>query len=206
MTKRKGNRWIARQQKDIYVKASKQDGYRSRASYKLLELQNKYKILKSGMKVVDLGAAPGGWSQVASKIIGSKGKLWALDILPIDPISNNVTCLKGDFNTSEVHDNLSKLLDNTRIDWVISDIAPNITGCSTIDQPRVMELLEQVWTFAQRHLKAQGGLLVKAFQGEGLDEYVRCLKQHFKTVFIKKPDSSRAQSKELYVLARGYNI
>lgn len=204
MTKSR-NAWLTRQKKDIYVQAAKKDGYRSRASYKLIELQTKYKFLKPGMKVVDLGAAPGGWSQVVIDIIGPKGSLWALDILAIDPITN-VKVIQGDFTTQEVHDKLISMLEGALLDWVVSDIAPNMSGCTAVDQPKSMDLLENVWDFAKQHLKPQGGLLFKAFQGEGLDEFVKGIKQNFKSVVIKKPNSSRAQSREVYVLARGYNI
>ncbi len=205
MTNRKTSAWLARQKKDKYVQAARKEGYRSRASYKLLELQNKYDFLKPGMKVVDLGAAPGGWSQVVIKIIGEKGCLWALDILPIEPIYN-VEIIQGDFTTQEVHDELASSLGKEALDWVISDIAPNMSGCSAVDQPKSMGLLENVWYFAKQHLKSNGGLLFKAFQGEGLDQFINDLKKHFKSVVIRKPDSSRPKSKEIYVLARGYNI
>lgn len=204
--KKSSNSWLQRQKKDPYVKASKKDGYRSRASYKLDEFQKKYKIIKPGMNVVDLGAAPGGWSQVASKLVLPKGKVWALDLLPIDPISN-VTFIQGDFTDPNVQDKFISLIgDSTRIDWVLSDMSPNMTGTRAIDQPKMMSLLDNVWYFTQQHLAPKGGLLMKAFQGEGLDEFVRSLKLHFEQVIIKKPDSSRSESRELYLLARGYNI
>lgn len=199
------NQWLARQKKDPYVQAAKKEGYRSRASFKLLELQNKYKFLKPGMKVVDLGAAPGGWSQVAAQIVGSHGKLWALDILPIAPILD-VEIVQGDFTTQEVHDTLASALNRQKLDWVISDIAPNMSGCTFVDQAKSMDLLENVWDFARQHLSANGGLLCKAFQGEGFDSFVQNLRKSFKSVVIKKPDSSRSKSREVYVLARGYNI
>lgn len=205
MTNRKNSSWLARQKRDKYVQAAKKEGYRSRASYKLLELQNKYNLIKPGMKVVDLGAAPGGWSQVLAGILGDKGKLWALDILPIDPISN-VSIIQGDFTTQQIHDDLSNALNGERLDWVVSDIAPNMSGCISVDQPKSMDLLENVWDFASHHLRPGGGLLFKAFQGEGLDSFINGLKKQFKSVVIKKPNSSRAESREVYVLARGYNI
>lgn len=198
--------WMQRHLNDPYVKASKIDGYRSRASYKLLELQEKYQLLKPGMRVVDLGAAPGGWSQVVAQKIGAKGHVWALDLLPMAPITN-VTFIQGDFNTEEIHAALREALGvGTKLDWVLSDLSPNMTGTMAIDQPRSLELLENVLDFAKQHLKPQGGLLAKAFQGEGFDEFVRDLRKNFKQVAIKKPDSSRVESRELYVLARGYNI
>lgn len=204
--KKSSSAWLQRQKNDPYVKASKKAGYRSRASFKLEELHKKYRLLKPGMNVVDLGAAPGGWSQVASKLVSPKGKVWALDLLPMAPISQ-VTFIQGDFTDAQVQDELISLIgDSTRIDWVLSDMSPNITGTRAIDQPKMMSLLDNVWYFAQEYLSPKGGLLVKAFQGEGLDEFVKCLKVNFEQVIIKKPDSSRAESRELYLLARGYNI
>lgn len=207
MAKRPGQKqWLQRQRNDPFVKASKVDGYRSRASYKLLELHNKYQILRKGMKVVDLGAAPGGWSQVIAKLILPQGKLMALDILPMAPIPY-VDFIQGDFTEDSVHEQLTTVLGSERgLDWVFSDLAPNLTGLVDVDQANSLELLEKALMFAKQHLKSKGGFLVKAFQGQGTDEYVSLLKKSFDQVLIKKPVSSRAESREIYLLARGYNI
>ena len=191
---------------DPYVQASKRDGYRSRASYKLLELQDKYKLLKKGMKVVDLGAAPGGWSQVANELISPSGQVWALDLLPIAPIPR-VHCIQGDFNDEKIHQLLADTMgEDTTVDWVLSDLAPNLSGIRDLDEARSLELLEMVWEFASKHLKNKGGMLVKVFEGNEAQQYIKRVKQHFDQVLIRKPLASRAESKEIYMLARGYNI
>ncbi|HET9843951.1 MAG TPA: RlmE family RNA methyltransferase, partial [Gammaproteobacteria bacterium] len=175
-------------------------------SFKLKELQKKYNFLRKGMYVVDLGAAPGGWSQVAVEYILPNGKLWALDLLEMTPIPN-VQFIQGDFTDPKIVDTLIQAMGvETKVDWILSDLAPNLTGLIDVDQPKIIHLLESVFNFSNQYLKPQGGLLVKAFQGEGIDTYVKSLKQRFSQVLVRKPDSSRAESREIYVLARGYNI
>ncbi|MGE3318161.1 MAG: RlmE family RNA methyltransferase [Candidatus Berkiella sp.] len=198
-----GKSWIERHLNDPYVKKAQQQGYRSRASYKILEIQEQDKLFRQGMSIVDLGAAPGGWSQVLAKIIGAKGKLIALDILEMEPISG-VTMLQGDFTEQATLDALEAEVKGQPIDWVVSDMSPNISGIIDVDQPRVMELAELAFEFAKDHLKSGGGLLFKIFQGEGFDLFIRTVRKHFKQVNIRKPDASRSASRELYVLARGY--
>jgi len=195
--------WLDEHVNDEYVKRAQKDGFRSRAAYKLLELNERDQILAPGMKVVDLGAAPGGWSQVAAKIVGDKGRVVGLDLLPIDPL-NNVEFLQGDFREEEIYEALMALMNGEKVDVVISDMAPNISGLGTIDQPRAIYLAELVQDFAQKMLKKGGCMLVKLFQGGGFDEYVNGLRHGFEKVYIRKPKASRARSREVYVLAKGY--
>ena len=195
------SRWLKEHFEDEYVKRSWKDGYRSRAAYKLLEIQEKYRILKSGMTVVDLGAAPGGWSQIAAKWVGDKGKVLALDILPMDTLAD-VTFLQGDFTDQAVYDELIKILDGRKVDWVLSDMAPNLSGTRTLDQPRAIYLVELAIDFADQVLQKGGGMLVKLFQGQGSEAVIKTLRQKYKNVSIKKPDASRSRSSEVYVLAQ----
>jgi 23S rRNA (uridine2552-2'-O)-methyltransferase len=188
---------------DEYVQRAQRDGYRSRASYKLLELQDKDKILKPGQIVVDLGAAPGGWSQVAAAIVGDKGKVLAMDILEMDGI-HGVDFLQGDFREQSVLEALTKLLEGRAVDLVISDLAPNTSGVRAVDQPRSMYLCELALDFARNTLRPGGGFVTKIFQGEGFDEYIRDVRSSFTRVVTRKPKSSRPKSREVYVVATGY--
>jgi 23S rRNA (uridine2552-2'-O)-methyltransferase len=196
-------RWLERQRSDPYTQQAKQQGYRSRAAFKLLEIQLKDNILRKGMNVVDLGAAPGGWSQVTSKLIGRSGTIIALDILPIEPL-DGVDIVQGDFQEDEVFEQLTALLKGKRIDLVISDMAPNLSGINAVDQPRSVYLAELALSFAQSVLVKGGALLVKLFQGEGFETYWSMLKEQFDYVVIRKPKSSRAESREVYLLAKGF--
>lgn len=206
--------WLDRQKKDFFVKQSKKDGYRSRAAYKLLEFQEKYCLLKSGMMVVDLGAAPGSWSQVAAGLVISKnaiennklsGKLIAVDILPIEPIQN-VDIIMGDFTTPEVFEKICSLIMPKKADLILSDMAPNLSGIWAVDVPRAMYLAEVVMNLVKKLLKKDGNLLIKLFQGEGFDKYLVMLREYFAKVIVSKPKSSRAESREIYVLAKGYKL
>lgn len=199
------NAWLQRQDKDPFVKLAKAQGYRSRASFKLLELQQKYRLFKPGMNIIDLGAAPGGWTQVIEHIIGKTGNIIALDLLPIAPIEN-VMVIQGDFTEEKTYIALQRLIDNQKIDWIISDMAPNMSGTWIVDQAKAMYLVECALDFAQQTLKPGGGFLVKSFQGEGFETILKILRAHFKKVVIKKPKASRAESREIYLLATGYNI
>jgi len=199
------NAWLQRQDNDPFVKLAKTQGYRSRASFKLLELHQKYKLFKAGMHVIDLGAAPGGWSQVVAKELGKAGHVIALDLLPIVPIEN-VSVIQGDFTQSTTHDALQHVLNNKKVDWILSDMAPNMSGTWVVDQAKAMYLVECAFDFATHTLKPGGGFLVKTFQGSGFDMVLKNLRAHFKTVLIKKPKASRSESKEIYLLATGYNI
>ena len=199
------HRWLREHFDDEYVKKAKREGYRSRAVYKLDEIQQKDRIIKPGMAIVDLGAAPGGWSQYASGLLGGKGTLVAMDILPMEVLSG-VTFVQGDFSEDDVLDKLLQLLERQKTDLVMSDIAPNITGMDAVDQPRAMYLAELAVDFAERVLRPGGDLLIKVFQGEGFDELVRGLRGNYKKVVIRKPRASRPRSREVYALARGRKI
>ena len=199
------NRWLKEHFDDEYVKRAQKEGYRSRAVYKLEELNEKDRFLQHGMTVVDLGAAPGGWSQYAVKKVGSKGRVVALDILPIEPLAE-VEILEGDFREQEVLDQLNERLENHKVDLVLSDMAPNISGMSAVDQPKVMYLAELALDFARANLASEGDLLVKLFQGESFDPYVQDLRRYFTKVKFRKPKASRPRSREVYALARGYKL
>ncbi|MCH9769767.1 MAG: 23S rRNA (uridine(2552)-2'-O)-methyltransferase RlmE [Gammaproteobacteria bacterium] len=197
--------WMREHQADPYVKRAQQEGQRSRAVYKLLEINDKDKLFKSGMTVVDLGAAPGGWSVVARELVGQKGKVIALDRLEMEPITG-VDFIQGDFTDDEVLDQLLQVLENKRVDLVISDMAPNISGMKSIDQPRVMYLAELAWDLAARVLKPGGAFLVKVFQGEGIDAYSRLLKPCFETLKFRKPKASKPKSREIYLIGIGFKV
>lgn len=195
--------WLKRHVNDPYVKQAQKDGYRSRASYKLLEVQEKYKLIRPGMSVVDLGAAPGGWSQVTSRLIGGQGRLIASDILEMDSIPD-VTFIQGDFTQDEVLARILEAVGNSQVDLVISDMAPNMSGTPAVDMPKAMFLCELALDLAQRILKPGGNFLIKIFQGEGFDIYLKDARQKFDKVQMIKPDSSRDSSREQYMLAWGY--
>jgi 23S rRNA (uridine2552-2'-O)-methyltransferase len=188
---------------DEYVKKAQAMGYRSRSTFKLIEIQEKDRIIKPGMNIIDLGAAPGGWSEYASKIVGKKNKVIALDLLDIDPIEG-VDFIQGDFREDDVLDALYKLLDGAAIDLVMSDMAPNISGNKAMDQPRSIYLAELALDTAQTVLQKGGTFLIKMFQGVGFDEYKRDVEKSFSSVIIRKPKSSRARSNEVYILAKGF--
>ncbi|MBA1204949.1 23S rRNA (uridine(2552)-2'-O)-methyltransferase RlmE [Pseudomonas capeferrum] len=195
--------WLKEHFNDPYVKKAQKDGYRSRASYKLLEIQEKYRIIRPGMSVVDLGAAPGGWSQVTSRLIGGQGRLIASDILEMDSIPD-VTFIQGDFTQDEVLAQILEAVGNTHVDLVISDMAPNMSGTPAVDIPKAMFLCELALDLAMRVLKPGGDFLIKIFQGEGFDVYLKDTRLKFDKVQMIKPDSSRDRSREQYLLARGY--
>lgn len=195
--------WLRRHFTDPFVKEAQRLGYASRAAFKLLSIQKKDKIFKPGMIVVDLGAAPGGWSQVATECVGERGRVIAIDILPM-PTMPDVTFIQGDFNDMEVLDQLLLTLDGKLVDVIISDLAPNMSGQKSIDLPRSIHLLELALDCAEKILKKDGTFLFKAFQGPGLEEFLKTVKLHFATVKYRKPDASRSESKEVYVLANGF--
>lgn len=207
MTKRStsSSRWLAEHFSDPYVKRAQQEGWRSRAVFKLEEIQRRDHLLKPGMAVVDLGAAPGGWSQYAAKVLGGKGRIVALDILPMDPLPG-VEFLQGDFDQETTLQALRELLGGAKLDLVLSDIAPNITGVEDVDLPRAMYMAELALGFARETLRPGGSLLVKVFQGQGFPEYLRELKVSFQNVASRKPKSSRSRSREMYLLARNYRL
>ena len=196
------HRWLQEHNKDHYVKRSQQEGYRSRASYKLLELQEKDRLFKPGMTVVDLGSAPGGWSQVAVKLVGDKGRVVASDILPMDSIAG-VDFVQGDFTEEAVFEEILQLLDDGQADLVISDMAPNMSGMKAVDQPRAMYLVELALDLASQVLKPEGIFVAKVFHGEGFDSFLQEVKSRFQRVVTRKPDASRSRSREVYLVARG---
>ncbi|WP_438952058.1 23S rRNA (uridine(2552)-2'-O)-methyltransferase RlmE [Porticoccus sp.] len=195
-------RWLQEHNSDHYVKRAQQDGYRSRASYKLLELHKKDRLFKPGMTVVDLGAAPGGWSQVAAALVGDKGRIIASDILPMDSIAG-VDFVEGDFTEITVFDEILRLLDGQQADLVISDMAPNMSGMKAVDQPRAMYLIELALELACQILKPEGVFVAKVFYGEGFDDFLRAARQRFQQVVTRKPDASRSRSREVYLVAKG---
>jgi 23S rRNA (uridine2552-2'-O)-methyltransferase len=198
-------RWLKEHFSDAWVKKAQKEGYRSRAVYKLEEIQTKDRILRPGMAVVDLGAAPGGWSQYASRLVGSRGTILAMDILPMDPLPH-VEFVQGDFREDAVLEKLLGLLEGRKPDLVMSDIAPNVSGVDAVDQPRAMYLAELAVDFADRVLRPGGDLLMKVFQGEGFDELIRDLRRRYRKVVIRKPAASRPRSREVYALARGRKV
>lgn len=197
------HKWLQEHHRDQYVKRAQTDGYRSRASYKLIEINQKDKIFKPGLIVVDLGAAPGGWSQVAAKLVGPEGKIVASDILKMDPI-DKVDFVLGDFTNSDVLQNILNLLDNNLVDLVISDMAPNMSGIRGVDQTKAMYLIELALDMACKVLKPGGNFVVKVFHGEGFDQYMLELKKRFKRVMSRKPDASRSRSREVYFVAKNF--
>ena len=194
---------LKRHVNDPYVKQAQKDGYRSRASYKLLEIQEKYKLIRPGMSVVDLGAAPGGWSQVTSRLIGGQGRLIASDILEMDSIPD-VTFIQGDFTEDAVLGQILEAVGNSQVDLVISDMAPNMSGTPEVDMPKAMFLCELALDLAERILKPGGNFVIKIFQGEGFDVYLKDARKKFDKIQMIKPDSSRGSSREQYMLAWGY--
>lgn len=197
-----GKAWMQEHVNDPYVQQAKRHGYRSRAAFKLSEIDERDKLLKPGMVVVDLGAAPGGWSQVAAQKVGARGRVIALDLLEMGAIPG-VEFMQGDFTEESMLHALEAKLGGQKVDLVISDMSPNISGIALSDQARSMHLTELALDFAVNHLKIGGNFLVKLFQGEGFDEYVRLARTHFKQVSVRKPDASRGRSRETYLLAKG---
>jgi 23S rRNA (uridine2552-2'-O)-methyltransferase len=194
--------WLREHHDDAYVLQARKDGYRSRAVYKLIEIQNKDQILKSGQFVLDLGAAPGGWSEFATQFAGNKGRLIAVDLLPIEPIAG-VEFIQGDFTESSVLDQILKLVDKQKLDLVLSDMAPNISGIGTVDQPKSIYLAELAFELARDCLHQDGSFVVKLFQGEGFEELTSAFRLVFKSVKFRKPKASRARSREIYAVCCG---
>lgn len=197
------SRWLNEHVNDPYVKRAQKDGYRSRASYKLIELNDKDKLIRPGMLVMDLGSAPGGWSQVAGKIVGDHGRVIASDILPMDPL-DNVDFIQGDFTDEGVFQQILAKLNGRQLDLIISDIAPNISGVAAADQAASMYLVELTLDMVRQVLKPGGNYAVKVFQGEGSDEFLRDVRSSFEKVMIRKPEASRPRSREVYLVAKGF--
>lgn len=195
--------WLKEHFDDPFVKQAQKEGYRSRASYKLLEMQEKDRLFRPGMTVVDLGSAPGGWSQVASRLIGDKGRIIASDILPMDSIAD-VTFIEGDFTEDSVFEEILSAIGDQPVDLVISDMAPNMSGTPAVDQPAAMYLCELALDMAEKVLKPGGDFLIKVFHGEGFDDYFKLMRSRFDKVVTRKPDASRGRSRETYLLGKGF--
>ena len=196
------SRWLQEHHQDEYVLKARAQGYRSRAVFKLAEIQQKDHVLKAGQLVLDLGAAPGGWSEYASTIIGDQGKIIALDLLPIEPIAG-VSFLQGDFTEQETLDRLLALIGDRRCDLVLSDMAPNLSGMDSVDQPRSIYLAELAFDLAENFLNSTGVFVVKLFQGAGSEELISSFRKRFRSVKLRKPDASRSRSSEIYAICDG---
>ncbi len=199
------SRWLQEHARDPYVKRARKEGLRSRAAFKLEELQRTERLIRPGMVCVDLGAAPGGWSQLAVRQLHGKGEIFALDVLPM-PAIPGVTFIQGDFRESEVLDRLLAALAGRPVDLVMSDMAPNMSGIDAVDQPRALDLEELALDFARRVLKPGGDLLLKVFQGAGFQQFVQSTRQSFDSVRLRKPEASRSRSAEMYLLARKFRM
>jgi 23S rRNA (uridine2552-2'-O)-methyltransferase len=197
------SRWLAEHVNDPYVKRAQIDGYRARAAYKLIELNDKDKLIRPGMLVVDLGSAPGSWSQIAAPLVGDKGRVVASDILPMDALAN-VDFIQGDFTEQSVFDQIMEKLGGQRADVVISDMAPNISGIDSADQAASMYLVELALDMARKVLKPKGDFLAKVFQGEGSDAYIKDARSSFDKVMVRKPAASRPRSREVYLVCKGF--
>jgi 23S rRNA (uridine2552-2'-O)-methyltransferase len=198
-------RWLAEHAADPYVKRAHDEGWRSRAAFKLEEIQKTDRLLKPGMTVVDLGAAPGGWSQYVARRLDGKGRVIALDVLDM-PAIPGVEFIQGDFNDESVLGQLNALLGGAKVDLVMSDMAPNMMGIADVDHDRSMQLVELAEAFAVQALRPGGDLLIKVFQGRGFQPLVARLRKSYETVKLRKPKASRSRSPEVYVLARGYRL
>ena len=196
------SRWLQEHARDPYVRRARREGWRSRAVFKLEQIQRAERLIRPAMLVVDLGAAPGGWSQFAARTLGGRGEVFALDILPMDAVPG-VTLITGDFREQAVLDQLRAALGDRKVDLVMSDMAPNLSGIDAVDQPRAMHLVELADEFATEVLKPGGDLLLKLFQGSGFKELVQDIRRRFATVKLRKPEASRPRSAEVYLLARG---
>ena len=202
MAKSKSSRrWLAEHFDDHYVKQAQQKGLRSRAAFKLIELDEKYQLLRKGMRVVDLGSAPGSWTQVVQRALGESGLIVALDLLPMDPLPG-VTYIQGDFTEDEPLALLEETLEGNNVDLVLSDMAPNMSGMGAVDQPRAMYLAELALAFAENWLEPGGSFIVKVFHGEGFDSFVKNTRSLFEKVQVKKPAASRPRSREVYILGQ----
>jgi 23S rRNA (uridine2552-2'-O)-methyltransferase len=203
MAKTKSSRrWLTRHFNDPYVQKAQREGYRSRAAFKLLEIQAKDRLIHPGSRVVDLGAAPGGWTQVAVQLSGEQGFVVAMDILPMDSLAG-AEILQGDFREEAVLEQLRHSLAGRQIDLVISDMSPNVTGMTAVDQPRAIYLCELALEFALEALRPGGDFLIKVFQGEGFEPFLKAMRASFTKVVTRKPEASRANSREVYLLGRG---
>jgi 23S rRNA (uridine2552-2'-O)-methyltransferase len=195
--------WLARHVNDPYVKQAQKEGYRARSAYKLIELNEKDRLIRPGMRILDLGSAPGGWSQVAGKLVGARGRVLATDILPMDALPN-VDFIQGDFTDDVVVQQLLDWLGGAKFDLIISDIAPNTTGIDSADAAKSIYLLELALDVARRTLKSHADFVAKMFQGSGSDQFLKELRTHFGKVMVRKPAASRKESREVYVVAKDF--
>jgi 23S rRNA (uridine2552-2'-O)-methyltransferase len=195
--------WLKEHREDPYVQQAQREGYRSRACYKLLEIQEKDRVIRPGMTVLDLGSAPGGWSQVAVALVGHSGRVIASDILPMDSLAG-VEFIEGDFTSDDVFGQILDAIGESRVDLVLSDIAPNMSGVNAVDQPRSIYLVELALDMARQVLAPGGTFVAKVFQGEGFDELFRATRESFDKVLTRKPRASRPRSREVYLVARGF--
>jgi len=200
---RSSSRWLQEHVSDPYVKQAQKDGYRSRSSYKLIQLNEKDRLIRPGMLIVDLGSAPGGWSQVAARLVGDKGRVLATDILPMDPLPN-VEFVQGDFTEEPVFSELLGLLEGSKPHLVLSDMAPNISGIDSADQASSIYLVELALDLARQVLEPGGDLVAKVFQGAGADAFIKDVRTSFGKVSIRKPAASRARSREVYIVGKGF--
>ena len=194
---------MSRHLSDPYVKQAQKDGYRSRSAYKLIELNEKDRLIRPGMRIMDLGSAPGGWSQVAGKLVGRKGRILATDILPMDALAN-VDFIQGDFTDEAIVQQLLDWLDGGKFDLIMSDIAPNLSGISIADQAKSIYFLELALDTVRKTLKPGATFVAKMFQGSGSDQYLKELRAHCSKVSIRKPSASRKESREVYLVAKGF--
>ena len=204
MTK-SSRRWLKEHEDDLYVRKARDEGWRSRAVFKLKELNDKHGLIRPGMAIVDLGASPGGWSEYAASILKGQGRVIALDLLPMEPI-DGVEFIQGDFREDEVLAALEAALGGARADLVLSDMAPNITGMAAVDQPRAMYLAERAMDVAGHTLKRRGAFVCKLFHGEEFDSFVKSAREQYEQVQVRKPDASRPRSREVYLVARNYRM
>jgi 23S rRNA (uridine2552-2'-O)-methyltransferase len=195
--------WLKEHHDDIFVQRAQKEGYRSRAVYKLMEINDKDQILRRGMSVLDLGSAPGGWSQVAAKLVGEAGRVVASDILSMDALPD-VVFVQGDFTEQETYDRIVASLNDKPLDVVLSDMAPNMSGMPEVDQPRSMYLVELATELAERALAPGGAFITKVFQGEGFEPWFRQIRDRFDRVITRKPTASRPRSREVYIVASGF--
>jgi 23S rRNA (uridine2552-2'-O)-methyltransferase len=196
-------KWIDEHVNDPYVKKAKADGYRSRSSYKIIEINDKDKLVRPGSIAMDLGSAPGGWSQILAPLVGDKGRVISSDILPMDGLAG-VTFIQGDFTEAEVYDKILMALNNDKVDVVVSDMAPNLSGVNTTDQYASIYLVELALDMARNVLKPGGSFCAKVFQGVGYEEYVKDVRTSFEKVIVRKPAASRPRSREVYIVAKGF--
>jgi len=199
------NNWLRRQERDEYVKKAKAEGWRSRAIYKLIEIQERDRLIKRGGRILDLGAAPGAWSQYACKLVGDEGRVIAVDLLPLEAIAG-VTVIQGDFRDEHILEEILRCVGDEPFDLVMSDMAPNISGNKSVDQPRAMYLAELAADVAKQILSKRGAFVAKLFHGEGFDPFVRDIRQSYETVKVRKPKASRPQSRETYLVARNIRV